>query len=289
MRAILAENGGILRDVNSPTIQSSDDVLVAIKAAAVCRTDLYALDGTIPVPSQRIIGHEATGRITAVGTEAKQWRPGDRVALNPYLGDAGFLGLEADGAFADEIVIAASQLLKLPDEVSYPIGTFIEPVAAGMAILDENIGIPRADSILVYGDGRIAALTGALLRDGGYSDVEISLNPNRSVDAVIETAGVSGDYSAVIKALRPGGKLVLKSRDPAEIELPLLDLVKKEIRVVGAYLGNFAKAVEFVHRHANYLSSLVDMSWRIENFQQAFRAARESEDKKVVFRLNDDF
>jgi S-(hydroxymethyl)glutathione dehydrogenase / alcohol dehydrogenase len=64
------------------------DVLVRIRAAGLCHTDLEVIQGQLRYPMPIILGHEAAGVVEAVGTEARGVAPGDHVVLswNPHCG-----------------------------------------------------------------------------------------------------------------------------------------------------------------------------------------------------------
>ena len=83
MRAAVFERNGdplVVQDVPDPEIGPAD-VLVQIKAAGVCYTDLRLIDGSPPGVERQIVpGHEPVGVVAAVGAEAAdQWSVGDRV------------------------------------------------------------------------------------------------------------------------------------------------------------------------------------------------------------------
>jgi len=64
------------------------DVLVRIKAAGLCHTDLEVIDGGLAYPMPIVLGHEAAGIVEEAGPQAKGVRPGDHVVLswNPHCG-----------------------------------------------------------------------------------------------------------------------------------------------------------------------------------------------------------
>jgi S-(hydroxymethyl)glutathione dehydrogenase/alcohol dehydrogenase len=66
----------------------SRDVLVRIKAAGLCHTDLEVIDGSLRYPMPIVLGHEAAGVVEEVGPEARGVKPGDHVVLswNPHCG-----------------------------------------------------------------------------------------------------------------------------------------------------------------------------------------------------------
>src|SRR5579859_4942245 len=64
------------------------DVLVRIKAAGLCHTDLEVIEGALRYPMPIVLGHEAAGIVEEVGPQAKGLAPGDHVILswNPHCG-----------------------------------------------------------------------------------------------------------------------------------------------------------------------------------------------------------
>ena len=70
-------------EVPDPVIVEDTDAIVRISAATICGTDLHILKGDVPEMSPgRILGHEATGIVEAVGSSVKAVKPGDRVLLS---------------------------------------------------------------------------------------------------------------------------------------------------------------------------------------------------------------
>jgi alcohol dehydrogenase, propanol-preferring len=108
-------------------------VVLAIHACAVCRTDLHVVDGELPgIVLPRVPGHEIVGRITGIGPGVEGWRIGDRIGV-PWLGwacgeceacrrgeenlcpAARFTGYQLDGGFATEALADARFALAIPD------------------------------------------------------------------------------------------------------------------------------------------------------------------------------
>ena len=65
-----------------------DDVLVRVRAAALCHTDLEVIEGALHFPLPMILGHEAAGIVEEIGTKVSGVKPGDQVILswNPHCG-----------------------------------------------------------------------------------------------------------------------------------------------------------------------------------------------------------
>jgi len=69
-------------DVPDPEIQDPTDVVVRVETTTICGTDLHILHGDVPaVTDGRILGHEAVGRVTAIGDAVRGFAVGDRVLV----------------------------------------------------------------------------------------------------------------------------------------------------------------------------------------------------------------
>src|SRR5439155_22487086 len=88
MRAMLLEaTGQALRAATVPLpVPQGRQVLIAVHACGVCRTDLHLVDGELPNPKLPVVpGHEIVGRIAAIGSEVAGFAVGERVGV-PWLG-----------------------------------------------------------------------------------------------------------------------------------------------------------------------------------------------------------
>lgn len=134
MRAMqLDEVGAPLRPVERPLPRPGPgELLIAIAACAVCRTDLHVVDGDLHGPLPIIPGHEIVGRVIEVGEGASPFAVGQRVGV-PWLGRACgrcrycregmenlcdaplFTGFSRDGGFATHTVADARFCFAIPD------------------------------------------------------------------------------------------------------------------------------------------------------------------------------
>ena len=75
----------MLRELSIPQ-PANGEILLAIEACGVCRTDLHVVDGELPQPKLPIVlGHEIVGRVAALGAGVTGFRLGERVGV-PWLG-----------------------------------------------------------------------------------------------------------------------------------------------------------------------------------------------------------
>jgi S-(hydroxymethyl)glutathione dehydrogenase/alcohol dehydrogenase len=92
----------VLRQTGTPlTIETVEvgpvaagDVLVRIRAASLCHTDLEAIEGALAVQLPAVLGHEAAGEVVALGSGVSELAVGDRVVLswNPHCGRCFYCG-----------------------------------------------------------------------------------------------------------------------------------------------------------------------------------------------------
>jgi len=113
------ENGAAeLREVEKPSV-SSDDVLIRVKAAGICGADIefYRAKLTSVLGTPVILGHEFCGIIEEVGSNVKDWKPGDRVVSENtgYICGKCFACLT--GQYLKEKVLAIQWMEDLPSSL----------------------------------------------------------------------------------------------------------------------------------------------------------------------------
>ncbi len=164
-------------DVPDPHLKDPDDAVVAIDGFTICGTDLHILRGDVPeVESGRVLGHEAVGTVTEVGSGVRTVRPGDRVLMScisscgrcrfcregrygQCLGGGGWvLGHLIDGVQAQAVRIpfADSSVHKLSDAISDESALMfadIMPTAYEVGVL--NGGVRPGDTVVIVGAGPI--------------------------------------------------------------------------------------------------------------------------------------
>ncbi len=135
MKAMVFEGPGqplSMKEVATPS-PGDHEVLIKVRACAVCRTDLHIIDGELTRPRLPLIpGHEIAGVVAGLGAKASRFKLGDRVGV-PWLGwtcgvcefcrsgrenlcdKARFTGYDIDGGFAEFTVADERFTFLLPD------------------------------------------------------------------------------------------------------------------------------------------------------------------------------
>jgi L-iditol 2-dehydrogenase len=272
----------------------------------LCRTDLHVAEGRLAVPLPRTLGHEVAGVVEQAPGHGRFAR-GDRVTLQPAVPcgecvtcraegiDAdpprctrpSFLGVHRDGAFAELVVVPSCAVLPLPDSLSLQRGAYVEPVAAAMAVL--RAPIARHERGLIYGDNRIAELTRRILVAHGFERIEVARDGaplgESSFDFAIETIATASALRALLAAVRPAGKIVLKSRPFEPVALDVAAAVAKEVSFHAVRYASFSSAIELLAGERIAVDDLFERPVPLASFERAFEHARGSESKKVFFTL----
>lgn len=293
--------GTALEEVGARAARAPDDVVIEVRAAGVCRTNLHAARGAIACAEGRVLGHELSGVVAEVGPGVTRVRVGDRVTVMPFLGcgrcaacdeerpwrcgGARMLGVDVDGAFADALSVPERAVHRLPDEVSFLVGAYAEPVAAALAV--GSAGIRPSDRVLLLGEGRIATLTRRALGVLGIARVD-EVAPDdalgvsaRAYDVAIEARATERTLEALLDAVRPGGTIVLKSRPHAPVPIDLARAVRREVTLRAVAYAPFGDAIALLSSRALALETLVGPVLPLEAHGDAFALAERSERDKV--------
>lgn len=165
------------------------DVLVRVKAASICGTDLhiYGWDrwsqGRIKPPLT--LGHEFCGHVERVGDEVTAVKPGDFVSAEMHVNcghcrqcrlgqshicqNLRIIGIDQDGAFADFVRIPASNIIKLDPGIPEHCGAILDPL--GNAVHTVLAGPITGQTVLVTGCGPIGLMSIAVAKASGSSTV----------------------------------------------------------------------------------------------------------------------
>ncbi|BHH82021.1 alcohol dehydrogenase catalytic domain-containing protein [Desulforhopalus sp. 52FAK] len=159
-------------DQPAPTITSSDDVIVKVKAIGICGTDVHTyLDEHPFVKAPVVVGHEASGEVIACGDAVTKVQVGDWVAIDPVLGcgicrpcttgranacaKVSCRGVHVEGAMQEQFKIRERDVHKLPENVTdLAHGAVVEPFAIGAQACWRG-QVSKGDIMVIFGAGPI--------------------------------------------------------------------------------------------------------------------------------------
>jgi alcohol dehydrogenase len=159
MKALVLRRHGTPDDLDIvsdyPTPKAVDGhVVIRVRAASFNYHDVFTMRGMpgIKVPLPVIIGLDMAGEVAEVGSGVRNWKPGHRVLVNPVNKRKGLMGEMLDGGMAEYCLVAADQLVAMPDGVSFADAAAL-PVAYGTAhrMLVTHKTVQRGERVLVLG------------------------------------------------------------------------------------------------------------------------------------------
>ena len=156
-----------IEDVQKP-VPGYGEVLVRVRATAICGTDISIYEGKTEVDYPRILGHESAGEVVELGEGVKSLKVGDRVAMSPtsYCGtcldclrgdtnickNGGLFGREFDGTFAEYVTLNENRAFKLPDSMSCVDATTFALLTT-VVYAQRKVHIFPNSSVVVIGEG----------------------------------------------------------------------------------------------------------------------------------------
>jgi L-iditol 2-dehydrogenase len=179
-----------IREVPEPR-PKDDEVLVEVKAVAVCGSDLHIYNDAHPYWPPVTLGHEFSGVIVEVGDSVKDWKVGDRIVSETRTGSCGVCyvcqsgfpqvcehkrayGIGINGAYTKYVAGPARLLHHLPDSIPFEVGAAIEPTAICVTAVLERCYLQAGESVLITGPGPIGLISLAIAKAAGVKMVGIT-------------------------------------------------------------------------------------------------------------------
>ena len=200
-----------LREIDLPSKVGPNDLRIAIHTVGVCGSDVHYYThgaiGKFVVNAPMVLGHEASGTVTELGANVRNFKVGDRVCMEPGVANMnsratklGLYNLDRDltfwatppdhGCLTAHVVHPAAFTYKLPDHVSFAEGAMVEPFAVGMQAAT-RARIKPGDAALVTGCGPIGIMIALAALAGGCAKVLIS-------DVSAPKLKIAGQFAGII-------------------------------------------------------------------------------------------
>jgi len=197
MKALVKTGKGVglvaLQEMPEPK-PGTGEVLIEVKAAGICGTDLHVKNDRFPYWPPVILGHEFSGEIVALGPGCKYYRTGERVVGEPHTRHCGVChlcrtgnvqicpekrspGWGIHGCMARYLVMPEQLLHRIPKGIDFDTAAVIEPTANTVHDVIERAGIVAGDFVVVIGPGPIGLLAGLTARAAGARHVVMAGAP----------------------------------------------------------------------------------------------------------------
>jgi NADPH:quinone reductase-like Zn-dependent oxidoreductase len=192
----------------------AEEVIVSVRACGLNHLDLWLEEGGLPTPVKlpRTPGGEIAGVIAAVGSAVRDWKTGDRVAVqsNLFCGECEFcreghenrclkgelLGVQRDGGFAEQVLVPARALVRIPEGVDFHTSAALTLAGStAMHMLKQRATVRPGQWVLVMAGAsgvgaaaiQIAKQLGAMVISTGRSPAKRDFATRLGADAVVDT------------------------------------------------------------------------------------------------------
>ncbi len=321
-------------------VAGPNEVVVQVAYCGVCGTDVHIFNGdggSFEVNPPLVPGHEFSGIISEVGENVDDLKVGDHVTGDPNImcgecyycrsGQENFctnnigVGTTVDGGFAEEIVMKASHVFKVPDDLDLMVAAMTEPISCclhGMDLCD----IKNGDTVLVIGGGPIGIIMLQLAKMAGASKVilsepveskrklalelgaDLTINPleedvsavladyTKNVNVVIECVGNVRTMQDAIQFAGKGATILyfgLAGPDDTVTIRPD-DIFKKELKITSSFINpyTFPRAIEVLASGQLDVTSIITQVIPLEDIEEVFTNPELRRDGKVMIKTAKD-
>ena len=197
-----------LKTVEKPII-SSDEVLVSVKAAGICGSDIPRIYQTGAHTHPMIPGHEFSGVVEQCGENVDKNLLGSRVGIFPLIPcrnclpcknkqyemcrNYSYLGSRRDGGFAQYVAVPVENIIKLPDNVTFEEAAMLEPMAVATHAM-RRIKPLITDTVAVCGLGTIGLLLVMFLKEAGIENIFVIGNKDFQEQTVLKLGIAEDNY-----------------------------------------------------------------------------------------------
>ena len=272
MKALMkvAEGVGHLEicDIAEP-IPSPTEVKIKVDSAGICGTDLHIYQDEFKVRPPVVLGHEISGSIVEVGEAVpEKFKIGLRVTTETYYQTCGTcmycrqghrnlclnrlsIGSGVNGGFTQYLVVPATNVHPLPDNVDFESGALTEPLACVVHGVLSSRSITAGDVAVIAGPGAIGLLTLQVVKTAGATVVMLGTDADKN--RLKLAAELGADYTINVQQQSPeqliqaitqeglGADVVYECSGAGAAAQQLLKLVKRKGRYV--QIGLFGKPV----------------------------------------------
>lgn len=158
-------------EVDKPVIKDDQEVIVKVKAAGICGSDMHIYHGTSPVATYpRIIGHEVVGIIEEIGKDVSKVKIGDHVIIDPVINcgecyacrvgrqnvcnSLKVRGVHEDGGYREYMAVPQDSVHVLSKDLSWEEAVMIEPFTIAAQVCSRG-EVEKDDTVFIMGAGPV--------------------------------------------------------------------------------------------------------------------------------------
>lgn len=306
------------------------EALVRVAACGLCHTDLHYLDHGVPTfkTPPLILGHEASGTVAALGARVSGRTVGDRVLIPSVLScgrcrpcrsgrenlceSLVMVGNNIDGAYAEYVVVAASELVPIPESIPLEECCVIaDAISTPYHAVRHRGRVRPGDVVAVVGCGGVGLNVVQCAAVAGAHVIAVDLNDERlavastlgaahiidprefervdrrvrqlsggGVDIAFEAIGSPETIRLALSLLRRGGRLCVIGYSADDVALSAARIMYYELEVVGSLgcgAGDYPAILRLVEDGRLVLDPIVSGKLPLEEINNGFDRLRRGE------------
>jgi L-iditol 2-dehydrogenase len=278
-------NPGIkVKDILKPS-PGPNEVLIKVKAAAICGSDLGIYHYTPAYSNMKlpvILGHEFSGIIEETGDSVQEYKVGDRVlsesvkacgvcefcssGMSNLCDQSTLFGIHVDGGFSEYVTVPYKLLHRIPETMDYDQAALVEPLSNAVHFVRDVTHFEKEDFVVIHGCGPIGLFSAQLFKLGGANVLMTGLGVDKlrfdiATKLGIETLNIEQESLEERVMERTGGvgaNITFIAVGASAAVQQAMRIIKKRGRVV--VVGIFGKDVP------------IDMTWLVRRELQIIGA-----------------
>lgn len=271
MRCVIQNDGNITVENSEKLVANKEECLFSVKASGICGSDIPRAFSHEAYYYPIVVGHEFSG---VVKDSQNKDLIGKRACVFPILPcmkcefckkqlwsnctNYDYYGSRRNGGMQSELLINESNLIFLPDNVSFEAGAMIEPTAVCLHAI-KKAKVDATSRVLIFGAGTIGLLCAMWARAFGAKDVFVlDLDEKRmdfarglgfspysgeEINVVVEASGSGAALNEAISSCEAFGKIVLVGHGKKDVCIKhdvFAKILRKQLTLVGSWNSDFS-------------------------------------------------
>lgn len=329
----------LFREVETPKA-GKGQVLIKVMNIGVCGSDIHVYHGQHPFTTYPVTqGHEVSGQIVAVGEGVNDFKPGEKVTIQPQIvctecypcrhgkynlcENLKVMGFQATGTASEYFAVDAEKVTLLPEEMSYPEGAMIEPLAVAVHAV-RQAGDMQGKKIAVLGAGPIGNLVAQTAlgmgaesvmitdisdlrlekakecgithaintRNDDFGEAMLRVFGQDKADVIYDCAGNNITIGQAIKHARKGSTIILVAvfSGNAQVDLAVLNDHELDLNTSMMYRNeDYLDAIRLVKEKKVKLTPLISKTFSFKDYDKAYQYIDEHRETtmKVIMNIQD--
>jgi 2-desacetyl-2-hydroxyethyl bacteriochlorophyllide A dehydrogenase len=241
-----------------------------------------------------------------------------RAGMSNLCDDSTLFGIHVDGGFAEYVAVPSKLLHRIPEKMTFEEAAVVEPLSNSVHFATEIAEAKPGDFVVVQGCGPIGLFSAQLFRLSGAKvlvtgvgvDTErfkiarklgfetvnveeedliervMKMTGGRGADVAFVAVGAPSALVQAVKLVKKRGQVVIVGIFGKGVELPVTDIVRREIIVKGAYdarPANFPQSIKLIEEGAINTKDIITHRFPLERAEEAFSVAKSKVGGKVLF------